>query len=280
MSKTNSINGVSLHFSLKEHDEKVVSVDTRVFQLLGYKADDFLNEKLRFPELIHSDDQDVVFKLFSLKPQKTLKTLNFRCRKANGRIICLHASYQKIANKSSKTLTLKLLLTDAKELTQAVNNNLLSTDFTAMMENSDDYIYFKDHNHVFTGASQTLVALTSPSEHWTDLLGLTDYDVFPEALADAYYRLEKQLFSEQTNASHELQQTLDNDGNPGWVDNRKYPIKDKSGNITGLFGIARDLSVSKLLERALTGSEKRYQTIFNDAPLGIAIIGNLEKHET
>lgn len=275
MSKTSSKNSVSLHFLVQEKDEQIVYVEASIFQLLGYKASDFLNQRLRFPELIHSEDQNVVTELFSLKPQQARKTLNFRCRKKSGSIICLHGSYQKIANKSANTLTLELLLTDAKELTQLVNDKLLSTNFTAMMEHSDDYIYFKDRNHVFTGASQTLVALTSPSEHWTDLLGLTDYDVFPEALADAYYRLEKQLFSEQTNASHELQQTLDNDGNQGWVDNRKYPVKDKSGNVIGLFGIARDLTASKLLERALGRCEKRYQTIFNDAPLGIAVIDSL-----
>jgi hypothetical protein len=28
------------------------------------------------------------------------------------------------------------------------------------MENTDDFIYFKDRNHVFTGASQTLVSIS------------------------------------------------------------------------------------------------------------------------
>ncbi len=38
-------------------------------------------------------------------------------------------------------------------------------------------------------------SITDPTEHWTDLLGLTDYDVFPEEYADIYYHLEKQVFS-------------------------------------------------------------------------------------
>jgi len=275
MPETSLTKSTSFHFLLLENDEKAIHIDASVYLLLGYKAKHFLNEKLRFTELIHSDDQDIAAELFSLKPQQTLKTINFRCKKANKNIICLHGRYQKLIDESSNTLTLQLQLTDAKELTQSVNDKVFLTNFTAMMENSDDYIYFKDRNHVFTGASQTLVALTSPSEHWTDLLGQTDYDVFPKKLADAYYRLEKQIFSEHVNVSHELQQTLDNKGTPGWVDNRKYPIKDKSGNVIGLFGIARDITASKLLERALEQSEKRYRTIFNDAPLGLAVIDSL-----
>jgi PAS domain-containing protein len=106
-------------------------------------------------------------------------------------------------------------------------------NFAAMMDNTDDYIYFKDRNHVFTGASQTLVSLCDPAEHWTDLLGQTDYDVFPEAYADVYYRLEKQIFS-GTPVAHETQETLTKDGKKGWIDNRKYPIRDEHGEIIGL----------------------------------------------
>ncbi|NOQ16604.1 MAG: EAL domain-containing protein [Methyloprofundus sp.] len=275
MANKNSTNSIFLHFLLQEHEEHVIHVDAGVMQLLGYSAEKFLNAKLGFPELIHTDDQDIIIELFSLKPQLQLKAINFRCRKANGKVICLQGSYQKLTDKASKGLRLQLQLTDAKALKQAVNDQILLANFTAMMENTDDYIYFKDRNHVFTGASQTLVALTSPSEHWTDLLGKTDYDVFPEILADAYYRLEKHIFSAQTKIAHELQQTLDNDGHPGWIDNRKYPIKDKAGNVIGLFGVARDITASKLLERVLEQSEKRYRTIFNDAPLGIAVIDSL-----
>jgi hypothetical protein len=31
----------------------------------------------------------------------------------------------------------------------------MMANFKAMMENTEDYIYFKDCNHVFTGASKT-----------------------------------------------------------------------------------------------------------------------------
>ena len=111
----------------------------------------------------------------------------------------------------------------------------------AMMDNTDDFIFFKDRNHVFTGASQTLVALTPPVEHWAELIGKTDYDLFPEEYADAYYELEKQVFSGVA-VAHEVQGVLRKDGSKGWVDNRKYPIRDDAGAIIGLFGVARDIS--------------------------------------
>ena len=278
MVKTGSTKRISFHFSLQKDREKVVHVDPAIHELLGYKANDFIEANIHLADLFHSDDQDILSELFSLVPQDTGKNINFRCRQASGKIICLQASYQKQFDKDSNTLKLQISLIDAKTLAKSLDDQSLTMNFAAMMENTDDYIYFKDHNHVFTGASQTLVELTDPSEHWRDLIGKTDYDVFPETYADDYYQLEKQVFSGQIKVAHEVQKTLDIHGNEGWVDNRKYPIKDKSGNIIGLFGIARDITESKQLEESLLASEQRFYTIFNEAPLGVAVIDSLNGH--
>ena len=100
------------------------------------------------------------------------------------------------------------------------------------MENSQDYIYFKDRNHLFTGASQAFVNLT-PSKHWTDLLGKSNYDVFPENYADTYHDIEKQVFNGSYN-NHEILEFIDNQGNKGWVKNLTYPLLDNNKDIIGL----------------------------------------------
>jgi len=272
MTKLISNNSVFFQFLLQNGEAKVVYVESSVNELLGYAVADFIESKLLFDELIHIDDKDISLSLFNQNPQQELKKTNLRCRRANGKIICLQAHYQKFLDKTADTLKLELTLVDPRLLKQSVEEQLLTTNFTAMMDNTDDYIYFKDRNHVFTGASQTLVAITDPSESWEDLLGKTDYDVFPEAYADDYYRLEKQVFSGEIEIAHEVQKILDIEGNEGWVDNRKYPIKDKMGGIIGLFGIARDITENKRMEHALKESEQRFRTIFDSSPLGIATI--------
>jgi diguanylate cyclase (GGDEF)-like protein/PAS domain S-box-containing protein len=149
---------------------------------------------------------------------------------------------------------LDLLLQDAKSLWQQQGDQTMMANFKAMMDNSDDYIYFKDRNHVFTGASQALIEITESVKHWTEFLGVTDYDVFLEEYADIYYRLEKQVFA-GINVAHDIQETLLQDGSKGWINNRKYPIKNDDGEIVGLFGMARDITESKLTELALRESE-------------------------
>jgi diguanylate cyclase (GGDEF)-like protein/PAS domain S-box-containing protein len=232
----------------------VLSVTGDIEDLLGFKADDFFTGQVSLKNRIHAHDHDIADDLFSIDTNRTPSAFNIRIRQANGRIRCIKGYYIKEPNASRTDVILKLLLQDAKSLSQSRSRSLgeqaMIFNFKAMMENTNDYIYFKDSNHVFTGASQTLVTITEPTEHWTDLIGLTDYDVFAEEYADIYYRLEKQVFSGILIA-HEEQEILDNKGNKGWVDNRKYPIKNECGEIVGLFGIARDITERKKIEADL-----------------------------
>ncbi len=236
---------------------RMLSVEGPVEELLGYTAEQFVQGAVDLRNRIHAHDQDIRELLFS-PDNPSSGGVNVRLRQANGRIRCIKGRYRK--NISGNTVRLSLVLQDAKSLWKPSCDQIMMANFKAMMENTNDYIYFKDRNHVFTGASETLVSLTDPSEHWTDLLGKTDYDVFPEAYADIYYELEKQVFS-GVQIAHDEQEIIDNAGNKGWVDNRKYPIYDDEGEITGLFGIARDITRQKATEAALKESNDKFRAL-------------------
>jgi len=239
----------SIQISLSK-PTSVLYVSDGIEALLGFKAFDFMSGKVSILELIHTDDRDISDDLFSNETAKPSGTFNIRLRHADNRIRCIKGHYTKAYDQTGSFLVLDLRLQDSKSLYKVLKHSSTMTNFKAMMENTDDYIYFKDKNHVFTGASQTLVQLTHPSEHWFDLLGKTDYDVFPEALADSYYTLEKQVFS-GIKVAQEVQKTVDVENRSGWVDNRKYPIQDENGELIGLFGIARDITEEKRNEDVL-----------------------------
>lgn len=246
----------------------ILSVADSIEALLGFPPDDYLSARVSLKQQIHPHDTDIADILFSSGDPGTSGTFNIRLRHANGRIRCIRGEYSK--ESGPEGVVLKLLLQDAKSLQRTMSDASTTVNFTAMMENTDDYVYFKDRNHVFTGASQTLVSLCDPAEHWTDLLGQTDYDVFPEEYADVYYRLEKQVFA-GIPVAREVQEYVSKDGRKGWVDNRKYPIRNEHGEIIGLYGIARDISEQKRAEQALRTSELKFRTLFESMAEGVAL---------
>jgi diguanylate cyclase (GGDEF)-like protein/PAS domain S-box-containing protein len=243
--------------------------DDGVLALLGFAPAEFLAGRVTLQERIHPDDQDIADMLFAPDPAPTSGTANLRLRRANGRIVCVRCTHEKTQAPNGE-LTLRLALQDAKHLARTLDDASATANFRAMMENTDDFIYFKDRNHVFTGASQTLVNICDPAEHWTDLLGLTDYDVFPEAYADTYYRLEKQVF-QGLPVAQEIQETLDKLGHRGWVDNRKYPIHNAHGDTIGLFGIARDITERRQAEQKLLVSEAQQRNLMQNIKVGVVV---------
>ena len=248
----------------------VISVAGDVESLLGYRASSILQGLVSISALLHPADQDVLDAMLSIQPrfasQPQHHVCNLRMRQANGRIRCLVADYDQESTVAGAVLNLRLR--DAKSLFDPVDALAAHAGFRSMMENTNDFIFFKDRNHVFTGASQTLVSIADPSELWTDLIGQTDYDVLPEEYADIYYRLEKQVFA-GIEVAQEIQEYQTNDGQKGWVDNRKYPIRNAQGEIIGLFGIARVITDRILAEQALRQERETLQLILDYAPIGI-----------
>jgi len=248
----------------------LLSVDDNIESLLGYSSRDFLSQKISFVELIHRDDKDISTHMLSSALSIAPIDFNIRLRHADGKIRCIKGQYTKTKD-TTQAINLALVLQDPKTLYHTNVKQSSLSSFHAMMGNSQDYIYFKDRNHVFTGASQTLVALTSPSQHSSDLLGQTDYDVFPEEYADRYYALEKQVFS-GASVANEIQATLDNSGIKGWVDNRKYPTHNETNEISGLFGIARDITDNHNKQQQIERLLQEKNSLLNNQLIAFAIV--------
>ena len=147
-------------------------------------------------------------------------------------------------------------LNEAKKLlSSGITDRASQTNFHAMLEFTNDFIFFKDSHHVYTASSQTMADITGFSSG-SDHVGLTDYDIFPREHADNYYRLEKEIYRGIRDYVEDVQPFYDEDGNEGWVNNRKYPIKDESGVVIGLFGVARIITKEVITERQLKAANE------------------------
>ncbi len=241
----------------------VLSVTGSMEALLGYAPHDLAVGKIAFKSLIHDQDQDVADELFANDISQPSGTASIRLRQADGRICCIRLEFTKVQEESAVILDLHLL--DASSL--AVVGQAVMPNFRVMLENSQERIFFKDRNHLYTAASQALAELSEHAVRWTDLPGKTDYDIFSEAYADYVYRLEKQVFTVGVMV-HEVAQIEDRDGRVRSIDLRIVPIRDERSLITGLYGETRDVTDVRFNEdelRIAATVESQESTMITDA---------------
>src|SRR5579862_2981144 len=226
-------------FVLRDPPE-LVSASAGVETLLGFTSDQFLESKVRLEDRIHRDDAGVAALLFSKEIEDPTGIFNIRMRHADGRIRCVKGRYCKIQDGANRDMLLDLLLEDARQVREPGDATLIAS-FKSLIEQSTDYIYIKNRNHVILAASQSLPNLTESAMELTELAGKTDYDLHPEEEADNYYLLEEQAFAAGERVN-QIQQVTAQDGTRHWIDNRKYPINGPDGGFIGIFGVAPEIT--------------------------------------
>jgi diguanylate cyclase (GGDEF)-like protein/PAS domain S-box-containing protein len=233
--------------------------------LLGFTEDDFVSGRVLFKDRFHPEDAAIADLLFSPLFTGDSDPATIRLRAADGRFRCLRAQAQKSAD-SSGVLSLDLLLQDVRSLCEP-GDAALAASFKTLIEQTSDLVYVKSRNHVILAVSHALVNLAESGEGVADLVGKTDYDLFPESLADISYRNEKKAFSEGCRVN-EIVQTTGRSGQRIWLDDRKYPLNDAEGNIAGIFGIAPNITEYIQAQKGLRESEAALREAQKIAGLG------------
>ncbi|AXS80329.1 PAS domain-containing protein [Dechloromonas sp. HYN0024] len=114
-------------------------------------------------------------------------------------------------------------------------------DFEAFLNQTTDFIYFKDADSRFRFCSQALAEITAHA-HWRDLIGKHDREVFPPDVARHYQDEEVAVFAEGTPLLAKISPYYLADGSLGYVETNKWPLFDDKQAVVGLFGISRDIS--------------------------------------
>jgi len=119
-----------------------------------------------------------------------------------------------------------------------------------LMDNVPDAIYFKDTHSRFIRINK------AHAERWFGLsdprqaVGKTDFDFFAEEHAQLAYEDEQEVMRSGQPLVKEEKETWP-DGRETWVATIKMPLRDKEGNIVGIFGISRDITERRRAEEAL-----------------------------
>lgn len=143
------------------------------------------------------------------------------------------------------------MLTIINEKEEALKKSLSLLD--ALLDSVPDLVFYKDLNGVYIGCNLAFEKLVNTSKK--DLIGLTDYDLFPKDLADFFRKKDSQMLLDGTPQQNE--EWVDYpDGKHVLLNTLKTPFYDSEGKLIGLIGIARDISVLREQEEQLRSIRK------------------------
>jgi rsbT co-antagonist protein RsbR len=132
----------------------------------------------------------------------------------------------------------------------AGERNLLRT----LIDNMPDAIYVKDAQSRFVVANQGIAEVMGTGTP-EGLLGKTDFDFYPQALATKFYADERRIIESGQPLIDLVEPVLNSGGRQRWFSTTKVPLRDSAGSVIGLVGIGRDITEHKQAEEAQHAKE-------------------------
>ncbi len=121
---------------------------------------------------------------------------------------------------------------------------------TSLMDNIPDRIFFKDVNSRFTRVNKAHFS-SNDTENSQDLIGKTDFDIYPKEIAEQLYAQERTIFKTGVPQINAIEKKIKSDGSAEWSSVTKVPIRNEQGEIIGLVGISRDVTTQELARQQL-----------------------------
>jgi len=116
--------------------------------------------------------------------------------------------------------------------------------YRTLVEYMPQKIFLKDKDGKYISANENFVRDLKVKQE--DIVGKVDYDFFPKELADKYRADDKRIMT--TEKTEKIEEKFVQQGKEVWINTVKTPVRDDNGNVTGVLGIAWDITERKRAE--------------------------------
>jgi PAS domain S-box-containing protein len=131
--------------------------------------------------------------------------------------------------------------------------------FNALLNNANEYIYFKDLESRFIRFSKSMLKLFSVKTP-EEVMGKSDFDFFDDEHARPAFDGEQNIIKTEEPIIDLVEKETHKDGSVSWANTSKMPLKDKQGNIVGTWGISKDVTASVEMEMKSEQVRKQLET--------------------
>lgn len=123
-----------------------------------------------------------------------------------------------------------------------------------------DIIFYKDLDGVYRGGNQAWAALVG--KPLDQIIGKTDFDLFPEDLARSFRSYDKQML-ESLKTSRNDEWVDYPDGRHVLLDTLKTPWLSADGSVLGVLGICRDITPGPADKKEVLAANDQFYTALN-----------------
>ena len=243
-----------------------IEVNAYASELLGYSREEFLRlspvelnpvENLdKLKEIGHSlvENKKMIFQVSLLHKDRTL-------------IHCELSSQVLLIDGTSHILSIVRDITERKQMIDMLQKekNLLRT----IIDNLPNTIYMKDiklRKLISNPADLKVIGKTAD-----EVLGKTDFDVFPHEMAKEMFDLDNSVIKSGKPIINRESVFVSNDGREHQFLISKIPLRDSDGAIQGLVGIGQDISDRKQIEKKIRMQEEKLKLIIDLLPVGVIL---------
>ncbi|MFO7966922.1 MAG: PAS domain S-box protein [Archaeoglobaceae archaeon] len=138
----------------------------------------------------------------------------------------------------------------------------------AIVNSTPDFVVFKDRGQVYKMVNKSFCQFVNKDQE--EIVGKTDYDIFPPDEAEMYRR--DDLYLMETGKTQIQDEEVTGAEGKLWLQVAKTPVYDHAGNVLGLLCSVRDVSERKNFEKALQESEQKYRTTFEHTGTAMMIL--------
>ena len=136
-----------------------------------------------------------------------------------------------------------------------------------LVDNLPDYVYVKDVKGHFILANVAVarqMGFSSPEE----IIGKTDFDLFPQELAARYHAEEEEMIRSGKELFNHEGPSVDASRKEKnrWISTTKVILRDAQGKVTGFIGLGRDITERKQAGEALARERSLLRTLIDNLP--------------
>ncbi|MDD3032015.1 MAG: PAS domain S-box protein, partial [Atribacterota bacterium] len=247
---------------LLDREGKIVDINKAMLDLSGYSTNELKGKSI---ELFFPKDNFQNNLLNKAINKKAFKNYDLDFKTKTGEDIPVLFSSSPIMDDNREIAGIVCIIKDINEqkeneLKIEYEQNLLY----ALLDNTSDSIYFKDKKARFVrvNKAKALHSGTTPEE----MIGKTDFDYFLPEIARQSFIDDKQIIESGKPIINKKEEIVRLDKKRQWVSVTKVPWYNKKGEIIGIIGITRDISLQKKAEEALRKSQQEFASLFQSNP--------------